>query len=101
MSCLRSLPTFPTRRSSDLDGAREELARDERRQQRHVRRALEAAGDREREGDAEEQRERRRASGGRRAEACGGEAGRALGDRDRKSTRLNSSHLGISYAVFC
>src|SRR5947199_1093589 len=32
---------------------------------------------------------------------------RDLGDtprdafRDRKSTRLNSSHLGISYAVFC
>src|SRR5262245_63103920 len=25
---------------------------------------------------------------------------RAFG-RDRKSTRLNSSHLGISYAVFC
>src|ERR1035441_11121677 len=24
-----------------------------------------------------------------------------LTDRDRKSTRLNSSHLGISYAVFC
>src|SRR5438045_6051139 len=24
-----------------------------------------------------------------------------LGDGDRKSTRLNSSHLGISYAVFC
>src|SRR5258705_4829457 len=25
-----------------------------------------------------------------------------LGDiKDRKSTRLNSSHLGISYAVFC
>jgi len=22
-------------------------------------------------------------------------------DVDRKSTRLNSSHLGISYAVFC
>src|SRR5437899_5879537 len=28
--------------------------------------------------------------------APGGEAG-----LDRKSTRLNSSHLGISYAVFC
>src|ERR1039458_6316587 len=28
-------------------------------------------------------------------------AGRELGVRDRKSTRLNSSHLGISYAVFC
>src|SRR5256885_8879055 len=25
----------------------------------------------------------------------------ARGDRDRKSTRLNSSHLVISYAVFC
>src|ERR1035438_5030762 len=25
----------------------------------------------------------------------------ALGAIDRKSTRLNSSHLGISYAVFC
>src|SRR5436853_5996414 len=25
----------------------------------------------------------------------------ARADRDRKSTRLNSSHLGISYAVFC
>src|SRR5947199_3787747 len=24
-----------------------------------------------------------------------------LDSRDRKSTRLNSSHLGISYAVFC
>src|SRR5437899_10129779 len=26
---------------------------------------------------------------------------RAVVARDRKSTRLNSSHLGISYAVFC
>src|SRR5258705_7702538 len=25
----------------------------------------------------------------------------AVAFRDRKSTRLNSSHLGISYAVFC
>src|ERR1039458_10572896 len=25
----------------------------------------------------------------------------AIACRDRKSTRLNSSHLGISYAVFC
>src|SRR5258705_3378440 len=28
-------------------------------------------------------------------------AGAATRCRDRKSTRLNSSHLGISYAVFC
>src|SRR5471030_3473812 len=27
--------------------------------------------------------------------------GRAPRGKDRKSTRLNSSHLGISYAVFC
>src|SRR2546426_4549197 len=26
---------------------------------------------------------------------------RRVADRDRKSTRLNSSHLVISYAVFC
>src|SRR5688500_19804402 len=40
---------------------------------------------------------------------CGGDDGDLLGargadglpDRDRKSTRLNSSHLVISYAVFC
>src|SRR3712207_7308300 len=25
----------------------------------------------------------------------------SLGNRDRKSTRLNSSHANISYAVFC
>src|SRR3712207_6925830 len=36
----------------------------------------------------------------------GGEAAHARGrdrrgDRDRKSTRLNSSHANISYAVFC
>src|SRR5205814_9543381 len=32
-----------------------------------------------------------------------GDARQTAGDvaRDRKSTRLNSSHLGISYAVFC
>src|SRR5437773_9730475 len=26
---------------------------------------------------------------------------RSVGGRDRKSTRLNSSHITISYAVFC
>src|SRR5436853_3148042 len=37
----------------------------------------------------------------------GGDVGRRVGEaemdarQDRKSTRLNSSHLGISYAVFC
>src|SRR5207302_6329891 len=30
-----------------------------------------------------------------------GEWSRSCGQRDRKSTRLNSSHVKISYAVFC
>src|SRR5690242_20936562 len=30
-----------------------------------------------------------------------GRAGTEGGRRDRKSTRLNSSHMSISYAVFC
>src|ERR1039458_65914 len=30
--------------------------------------------------------------------SCGNGSGKCI---DRKSTRLNSSHLGISYAVFC
>src|SRR5438045_8612303 len=33
--------------------------------------------------------------------AEGGQVEKILSPRDRKSTRLNSSHLGISYAVFC
>src|SRR5256885_11817003 len=38
----------------------------------------------------------------RRAVHLGSARGPARGhDRDRKSTRLNSSHLVISYAVFC
>src|SRR3712207_8555397 len=31
----------------------------------------------------------------------GGTLAQALAERDRKSTRLNSSHANISYAVFC
>src|SRR3712207_7772516 len=52
-----------------------------------------------------------RASVGSGTASCGGDAGRALPARwsaslneinvDRKSTRLNSSHANISYAVFC
>src|SRR5215207_6498067 len=42
---------------------------------------------------------RRRAPADRRADPRG--RGRRAGDGDRKSTRLNSSHEWISYAVFC
>src|SRR5690349_22530753 len=43
-------------------------------------------------GARRDRRERQPAGGGRRA---------AAGREDRKSTRLNSSHVEISYAVFC
>src|SRR3712207_8204010 len=43
------------------------------------------------EGDAEDHQSH--------ADGCGGEA--AARAKDRKSTRLNSSHANISYAVFC
>src|SRR5256885_3433678 len=41
--------------------------------------------------------------GGRDVQVRAGPEGRRAGhmDQDRKSTRLNSSHLVISYAVFC
>src|SRR3712207_7549089 len=58
--------------------------------------------------DATDARRRARAAGGLRGRDVrgGGEGGpgtRRLGrgDVDRKSTRLNSSHANISYAVFC
>src|SRR2546426_3699973 len=35
------------------------------------------------------------------AAACSQNSSRRFGPGDRKSTRLNSSHLVISYAVFC
>src|SRR5262245_62514206 len=35
------------------------------------------------------------------ADKSGYSTGRQQTPEDRKSTRLNSSHLGISYAVFC
>src|SRR5258705_10119985 len=55
-----------------------------------------------------EGRERPRARGGhgapgpfRRIRRAADGGPRRRGRGDRKSTRLNSSHLGISYAVFC
>src|SRR5262245_65123647 len=35
------------------------------------------------------------------AQGCSPALGEVADQIDRKSTRLNSSHLGISYAVFC
>src|SRR5688572_32115038 len=67
---------FPTRRSSDLDRA----GALRNRGHRAPRRARAAGGGRHRGGPAR---------------------GRTRSSRDRKSTRLNSSHSQISYAVFC
>src|SRR5690348_18491395 len=51
-------------------------------------------------GDGGGQRQRLAGRGGRRGRQ--GRDGRgAVGGGDRKSTRLNSSHPSISYAVFC
>src|SRR2546426_2858489 len=72
----RSTP-FPTRRSSDL-------------------RRLRVIG--ERSGEVGVERVEHRGA----VERDPGDALRdRAGDGDRKSTRLNSSHLVISYAVFC
>src|SRR3712207_8331056 len=44
---------------------------------------------------------RGRARGSSSAAACGLIRSSRVKERDRKSTRLNSSHANISYAVFC
>src|SRR5947207_11957290 len=75
----RDLHSFPTRRSSDLGRAYHRLARQPRpgaqRSRGHSRQRIFRCA----------------------ADPPGGETR----DRDRKSTRLNSSHTVISYAVFC
>src|SRR5690349_23905940 len=57
-----------------------------------------------REGEAAEAGEGRARADGIHAGHAGGGVGlvaRAVQEVDRKSTRLNSSHVEISYAVFC
>src|SRR5262245_64723825 len=71
-ACPRDLHSFPTRRSSDLPAGR--------------------AG----EPPSQALAESLKSFGFR-----WGRQNRTTSATDRKSTRLNSSHLGISYAVFC
>src|SRR5204862_7002319 len=97
---LHYLPSFPTRRSSDLVVGevvveRHRDAVDEGLELREVRRLPHAEPGRGR-------RELEVSVRGRVAER--GAARRVAvedGPVDRKSTRLNSSHVEISYAVFC
>src|SRR5205814_7660377 len=87
-SPLPALDSFPTRRSSDLalrDRARQFSGRVEHG---HCERYLhECIG--------------RQGAGHRHGRYIREGIVRNVRVRDRKSTRLNSSHLGISYAVFC
>src|SRR5690606_42143512 len=91
----RPLASFPTRRSSDLGDRLELLAG--RGQQSHLDAVL-----REERG-LSAQEVQRRGDGGGVQELHRGPPGEGKGvrRRDRKSTRLNSSHVKISYAVFC
>src|SRR3712207_7721683 len=59
--------------------------------------------DRRRGGVAHHERRRAQLRGARGARAAAARSGGPEGRRlaDRKSTRLNSSHANISYAVFC
>src|SRR5262245_64712112 len=87
---------FPTRRSSDLRGAQQHMVGlmlaqyvvDEIGGEQHLASAFLLAGEAARDQ-----------AGDQRAVTKGALHQRGFGDR--KSTRLNSSHLGISYAVFC
>src|SRR5690606_41618167 len=95
--CLRVLHSFPTRRSSDLgpsvkDKELYEKLRDDGNSKEKSARIANAAA---KQGRSE-------------VGSKGGESGSYedwtvddLRSRDRKSTRLNSSHVKIAYAVFC
>src|SRR5690606_42131474 len=92
-AAMRVLHSFPTRRSSDLGGGRRAGAvgaRGDYQARRSAARRQSALGD---------GLPRRRPAG---RAGVAGERGRAVArPLDRKSTRLNSSHVKISYAVFC
>src|SRR5690606_40696158 len=91
------LPSFPTRRSSDLPldegtgGTRDSGCDAGHAGSQRVARLHPLGGPRWRHGGSAAVRAR----GTRLATPAGGLGG------DRKSTRLNSSHVKISYAVFC
>src|SRR5262245_64725723 len=81
----RDLHSFPTRRSSDLP---DEPKKEEKKEDKKPDAAKkDAAKDGKTDGTAKDK--------------PAAEAPPKPVVIDRKSTRLNSSHLGISYAVFC
>src|SRR5207247_8990482 len=91
----RAIHLFPTRRSSDLLGLHD-TGDDEFRQWGTVQGGGQQHGGNGDECDGD-------ADGGRSSGSTDDHhaANEPDGDGDRKSTRLNSSHEWISYAVFC
>src|SRR5690606_42165630 len=90
----RDLPSFPTRRSSDLRAGTvhaQTLGHDD-----HPPRLL-----RDRGGDPHVRHHLGDGSVGGPREPVRGSCRSRPRTGDRKSTRLNSSHVKISYAVFC
>src|SRR5207253_10699919 len=86
------LHSFPTRRSSDLAVERDQLRRDGAA----IDRLLAQGG-----GGDGLPTEALSAIGSVQHAPELSNALKELSDKDRKSTRLNSSHVAISYAVFC
>src|SRR5207253_9389846 len=90
----RDLHSFPTRRSSDLHRISVEVQKLKLRGGRDEMRSA--------YGNLVSNAVRYTPVGGHIALRCvEQDGGVALQVRDRKSTRLNSSHVAISYAVFC
>src|SRR5207249_10002174 len=92
---IRDLPSFPTRRSSDLGGAERGVAQVPEDQE-----GEDGAPAVARLSDADPKRHVRGTDRSPADHLPRPPRSRAP-DRDRKSTRLNSSHVSISYAVFC
>src|SRR5690606_42020062 len=88
------LPPFPTRRSSDLHCTTQRGSHFTVHQRRALTRLRQILAQRL---EPLLQRELLRSDGGAPAPSAAGRSARL----DRKSTRLNSSHVKISYAVFC
>src|SRR5690606_41294923 len=86
--------SFPTRRSSDLAGSRDLSSVCCRRTSCLPDLSIESGFGREPDEGADRKMRRRQRVG--RSPKSG-----IRPARDRKSTRLNSSHVKISYAVFC
>src|SRR5690606_42155210 len=97
-ACQRRVPSFPTRRSSDLVGVFRQVVVDDVRDPLDIQPARgEVGGDENGRVAALELLDDARALGLRQIAVDGVR----VNPRDRKSTRLNSSHVKISYAVFC